>query len=67
MYEYGTLRPISVILRRGWKKKENNGGDETNWGTLYTYMEMSQQNHAIQLLHANKIVNKKSSYHCKFE
>jgi hypothetical protein len=40
MYEYGTLKPAKVILRRG--KRENNGGDEPNWGTFYAYMEMSQ-------------------------
>jgi hypothetical protein len=28
MYEYGTLKPAKVILRRG--KRENNGGDEPN-------------------------------------
>jgi hypothetical protein len=40
MYEYGLLRPVEVNSRRG--KRENNGGDETNWGTLYAYVEMSQ-------------------------
>jgi hypothetical protein len=30
MYEYGTLKPVKVILRRGRGKK--NGGDEPNWG-----------------------------------
>jgi hypothetical protein len=28
MYEYVTLKPIEVILRRGRGKRENNGGDE---------------------------------------
>jgi hypothetical protein len=42
MYEYGTLKPVEVILRKERKKKENNGRDESNWSTLYTYMEMSQ-------------------------
>jgi hypothetical protein len=28
MYKYGTLKPIEVILRRGRRKKENNGGEE---------------------------------------
>jgi hypothetical protein len=27
--------------RRG--RRESNGGDEPNWGTLHTYMEMLQQ------------------------
>jgi hypothetical protein len=44
MYEYGTLKPVEVILRRGRGKMENNGADETNKGTLYTYMEISQLN-----------------------
>jgi hypothetical protein len=43
MYEYRTLKPVEVILRRGWEKRENNGGDEPNCGTIYVYMEMSQQ------------------------
>jgi hypothetical protein len=42
MYEYGTLNPVEVILRRGRCKRESNGGDEPNWGTIYVYMEMSQ-------------------------
>jgi hypothetical protein len=42
MYEYGTLKPVKVILRRSMGKKENRGRDEPNWGTLYTYMKMSQ-------------------------
>jgi hypothetical protein len=44
MYEYGTLKPDKVILRRWRGKRENNEGDEPNQGTLYAYMEMSQQN-----------------------
>jgi hypothetical protein len=44
MYEYGTLKPVKVILRRGMARRENNGGDETNQGTLYVYMKASQQN-----------------------
>jgi hypothetical protein len=42
MYEYGTLKPVKVILRRGREKRENNGGNKPNLGTLYTYMKMSQ-------------------------
>jgi hypothetical protein len=41
MYEYSTLKPVEVILRRG---RRNNGGDELNWDTLYAYMEISQGN-----------------------
>jgi hypothetical protein len=40
MLEYGTLQLIKVILRRGIGKRENSGGDEPNWITLYAYMEM---------------------------
>jgi hypothetical protein len=29
-YEYGTLKPVKVILIMGRAKRENNGGDETN-------------------------------------
>jgi hypothetical protein len=37
MYEYEALTPVEVILRTGRGKKENNGGDEPNHGTLYAY------------------------------
>jgi hypothetical protein len=30
MYEYGTLKPIKVILRRERWKREDNEGDEPN-------------------------------------
>jgi hypothetical protein len=36
MYEYGTLKSVKVIIRRGRKKRENSGRD--------MYMEMSQRN-----------------------
>jgi hypothetical protein len=42
MYKYGTLKSAEVILRSGRGKKENNGGDKPNWGTLCAYMEMLQ-------------------------
>jgi hypothetical protein len=41
MYEYETLKPVKVILRKG-REKKNNRGDKPIRGTLYTYMEMSQ-------------------------
>jgi hypothetical protein len=41
--EYGTLKPVQVILRRG-RKRGRSRRDETNWDTLYVYMEMSQRN-----------------------
>jgi hypothetical protein len=42
MYKYGTLKPVKVILRKRVGKRENNGRDEANKGTIYAYMEMSQ-------------------------
>jgi hypothetical protein len=30
MHEYGSLKPVEVILRRGRGKKDYNGGDEPN-------------------------------------
>jgi hypothetical protein len=30
MYEYGTLKPVKVVLRRGRGKKKKNDGDEPN-------------------------------------
>jgi hypothetical protein len=42
MYEYGTLKPVKVILRKRKGKRENNGLDEPNWSTINVYMEMSQ-------------------------
>jgi hypothetical protein len=41
MYEYGTLKPVDVILRRGWEKRENNGGGEPKGGILSAHVEMS--------------------------
>jgi hypothetical protein len=29
-YQYGTLKSDEVNLRRGWGRRENNGGDEPN-------------------------------------
>jgi hypothetical protein len=40
MYEYGTMKPDEVNLRRGTGKRKK-GGDEPNWGALHPYMEMS--------------------------
>jgi hypothetical protein len=42
MCKDGILKPVKVILRRGRGKRVNNGEDEPNQGTLYTYMEVSQ-------------------------
>jgi hypothetical protein len=34
MCENGALNPLGGILRKGRRKRENNEGDEPNWGTL---------------------------------
>jgi hypothetical protein len=44
MYEYGTLKLAKAIFKKGKGKRENNGGNETKWATLYAYMEISEQN-----------------------
>jgi hypothetical protein len=44
MCEYGTLKPVRIILRKG--SEERGWGMEgwTKQGTLYAYVEMSQWN-----------------------
>jgi hypothetical protein len=43
MFEYGTLKLVKVILRRRVVgKRDNNGGDEPNLGTIYVYEKMSR-------------------------
>jgi hypothetical protein len=32
-YEYGTLKPVDVTIRKGQGRKENNGEDEPIQGT----------------------------------
>jgi hypothetical protein len=44
MCEDGTLKSVTVILKRGSRMRENNGRDGPNWGTLHPYMDMPQQN-----------------------
>jgi hypothetical protein len=41
MYEYGTLKSVEIISRRGVGEREINGEDEPNLGMIYVYMEMS--------------------------
>jgi hypothetical protein len=41
--EDGTLEPIKVILQSGEEYEENNSGDDPNYVTLYTYMEMHNE------------------------
>jgi hypothetical protein len=36
------MKTVKIILRRQRGKRENTGGDKSNQGTLYTYIEMSQ-------------------------
>jgi hypothetical protein len=51
MYEYGTLKPVKVILRRGIRERENNGGDEPNWGTiLCIYGSVTMKPHCITII-----------------
>jgi hypothetical protein len=40
MYEYGILKPVQAILRRG-RRRIMEEMNQTG-GTLYTYMEISQ-------------------------
>jgi hypothetical protein len=43
MYDYGTLKLDEVILKSGvGEKREANGGDISNQGSIYVYVEMSQ-------------------------
>jgi hypothetical protein len=44
IYEYVTLKPTEAILRREREKRVKNGHNEPKQGTLYAYVEMSQQN-----------------------
>jgi hypothetical protein len=39
IYEYGTLKPVHIILTM---RRENNRRNAINQGALYTYMEISQ-------------------------
>jgi hypothetical protein len=38
------LESVEDILRREWEKRENNGTNELNQGTIYVCVEMSQRN-----------------------
>jgi hypothetical protein len=55
MYEYGTLKPVEVILRSRWGKRENNGGDEPNQVHCKHIWKCHNET-PIQLLHTNKNV-----------
>jgi hypothetical protein len=43
-YDYGTLKPVKDLKEKELEKREKKGGEEPNWGTIYLYLEMSQQN-----------------------
>jgi hypothetical protein len=45
------VKPVEVILRRGKRKRNSNGGDEPNPGAIYVYMEMSQQTPCITIIY----------------
>jgi hypothetical protein len=53
MYEYGTLPFDQANLKRGTGKRKK-GKDEPNWGTLYTYGNVTLKPH-IQLLNNSKM------------
>jgi hypothetical protein len=60
IHEYGTLKPAEVILRRERGKKENNGRDEPNWGTVCVCMEMLQQNSLYNYYELRKMFKKEN-------
>jgi hypothetical protein len=47
----------------GKGKSDNNGGNELNWGTLYVYIERSQQNplYSYYKLTKNVFLKKKAA------
>jgi hypothetical protein len=49
MYEYGTLKPAEVILKRERRKRKNNGDDEPN-GVYCMYIWKCQMKLPVQLL-----------------
>jgi hypothetical protein len=58
IYEYGTLKYIEVILRKGRERRENNRRNESNRTILYSFMGMSQS--PLQQVYANINNTKKS-------
>jgi hypothetical protein len=50
MCQYGILKPVEVILRRGRRKKQNN---ELNRFIVYIYGNVSTKP-PVQLLYTNK-------------
>jgi hypothetical protein len=56
IYEYGTLKPVEIILRRGREKSDNNRMNLT--GVHYMHIWKCHNETPIQLLHTNKKVQK---------
>jgi hypothetical protein len=54
--EHATLKAVKVISRRG--KGKNNGGDDSNQGTLFTYGNVTMKL-SVQLLYTNKNIFKR--------
>jgi hypothetical protein len=48
-------------IQKGEGKRDNNEGDEPNWGALYTYMKMSQWNPLYNYYTLIKILKLKKS------
>jgi hypothetical protein len=48
------MKLVEILLRIGGRGMKQNRGGEFEWGTLYVYMEMSQWNPFVQLIHGNK-------------
>jgi hypothetical protein len=63
LYEYGTLKPIQVILRRRMGKGETNDRDEPNQGNICIYENITMKL-PTYLLYTNKMFKKNTD--CKY-
>jgi hypothetical protein len=59
MYEYGILKPVKVILRRGRRKRDNNGENEPNRSAVHICGNVTMKP-PVQITHANKNFFKKN-------
>jgi hypothetical protein len=59
MCEYGTLKPVKVILRMEMSKRRNNGGDEPNQAHCIHIWKCYNKT-SVQLIYSNKNIKKKS-------
>jgi hypothetical protein len=59
--ENRTMKLLRLFKERGEVTKRSDRRGEFNWGTLNTYVEISQLNPSVHLLCANK--NVKNKYH----